>query len=104
MGRRGIQETAYQCVHKAAYAARQIASLAGFSLPFTGPRFNEFVVRGPVPAVELLSRLRKEKQIDGGIALSRFMPDRSNDFLVCVTETNTRQQIDELVAGLKSIK
>jgi glycine cleavage system P protein (glycine dehydrogenase) subunit 1 len=103
MGRKGIQEVAHQCVQKAAYAARHIAELAGFSLPFSGPRFNEFVVRGPMNAVELLSRLGNEKGIDGGLALSRFLPGHPNDFLVCVTETNTREQIDALVAGLSSL-
>jgi glycine dehydrogenase subunit 1 len=100
MGRIGIQEVARQCIQKAAYAARKISALQGFSLPFSGPRFNEFVVRGPAAAVDLLSRLASEKGIDGGLALSRFLPAHSNDFLVCVTETNTRDQIDALVAGL----
>ncbi|HEY0366157.1 MAG TPA: aminomethyl-transferring glycine dehydrogenase subunit GcvPA [Pyrinomonadaceae bacterium] len=103
MGRRGVQEAAHQCAQKAAYAARAIAKLNGYSLPFTAPYFNEFVVRGPVRAVDLLSRLGKEKGIDGGIALSRFMPDLPNDFLVCVTETNRREHIDALVEGLRSV-
>ncbi|MFN2405443.1 MAG: aminomethyl-transferring glycine dehydrogenase subunit GcvPA [Pyrinomonadaceae bacterium] len=103
MGRRGIQEAAHQCLQKAAYAARRIRSVNGFSLPFTGPCFNEFVVRGPIPAVELLSRLAKDKSIEGGIALSRYLPDRDKDFLVCVTETNTREQIDALVAALSEL-
>ena len=103
MGRKGIQEVAHQCVQKTAYAARKISALPGFSLPFTGARFNEFVVRAPINAVDLLSKLGTEKGIDGGIALSRFLPDHQNDFLVCVTETNTREQIDALVAGLSSL-
>ena len=103
MGRRGIQEVAQQCAQKAAYAAREIAKLDGYSLPFSGPYFNEFVVRAPRKAVELLARLGKEKGIDGGIALSRFMTDRPHDFLVCVTETNSRAQIDALVEGLKTV-
>ena len=103
MGRRGIQEVAQQCAQKAAYAARAIAKLNGYSLPFSGPYFNEFVVRAPGKAVELLARLGKEKGIDGGIALSRFIPDRPNDFMVCVTETNSREQIDALVDGLRSL-
>jgi glycine dehydrogenase subunit 1 len=103
MGRRGVQETAHQCAQKAAYAARAIAKLNGYSLSFSGPYFNEFVVRGPGRAVDLLARLGKEKGIDGGIALSRFMPDRPNDFLVCVTETNSREQIDQLIQALGSL-
>jgi glycine dehydrogenase subunit 1 len=103
MGRRGIQEAAHQCLQKAAYAARQINTIKGFSLPFTGPVFNEFVVRGPLDSIELLSRLAKENGIEGGIALSRFFPDKDRDFLVCVTETNTREQIDALVAALSEL-
>ena len=100
MGRRGVQEAAQQSAQKAHYAAREISRLEGFSLPFSGPFFNEFVVRAPVEASPLLDRLAREKGIDGGIALSRFDSDRPNDFLVCVTETNTRSQIDALVEGL----
>jgi glycine cleavage system P protein (glycine dehydrogenase) subunit 1 len=103
MGRRGIQEAAQQCLQKAAYAAKRIASLNGFSLSFSAPFFNEFVVRAPLNSVELLSRLAAEKGIEGGIALSRFMPDRNNEFLICVTETNTREQIDTLVTALSEL-
>jgi glycine dehydrogenase subunit 1 len=103
MGRKGIQEVAYQCAQKAAYAAKQIAAIPGFSLSFTAPVFNEFVVRSPSPARELLAKLASEKAIDGGLALSRFMANRPNDFVVCVTETNTREQIDALAHGLRSI-
>lgn len=100
MGRRGLQEVAAHNAQKTAYAARRISQLEGFSLPFTAPRFNEFVVRAPVNAAELLDRLATEKNITGGLALSRYFPAMPNDFLVCVTETNPRQEIDALVEGL----
>ena len=100
MGRRGIQEVAQQCAQKAHYAAREIGKLEGFSLLYSAPFFNEFVVRAPAPASQLLDKLAREKGIDGGIALSRFDSHRPNDFLVCVTEMNTREQIDALVRGL----
>jgi glycine dehydrogenase subunit 1 len=102
MGRRGIEETARQCAQKAAYAARRISEIEGFSLPFSAPRFNEFVVRAPANAEELLSRLVSAKNITGGLALSRYYPERVTDFLVCVTETNSRAEIDALVEGLNS--
>ncbi len=57
-------------------------------------------MRAPVAAAALLARLASEKGIDGGIALSRYDPKRANDFLVCVTETNMREEIDALVEGL----
>jgi glycine dehydrogenase subunit 1 len=103
MGKRGVQEVATQCAQKTAFAARRIGELPGFSLPFTAPRFNEFVVRGPKPAAEMLARLASEKEIEGGLALSRYYGDRPNDFLVCVTEVNSRAQIDALVDGLAAV-
>ena len=103
MGRRGLQEVAHQCAQKAAYAARRIAEIEGFSLPFTAPRFNEFVVRGPMMASDLLARLAAEEKINGGLALSRYFKDRPNDFLVCVTELNSRREIEALVEGLGHI-
>jgi glycine dehydrogenase subunit 1 len=103
MGRRGIQDVAYQCAQKAAYTARRIEELEGFSIRFNSPRFNEFVVRASRNARELLRNLAEKNGIDGGIALSRFYPDCPHDFLVCVTETNTREQIDSLVEGLAEV-
>jgi glycine dehydrogenase subunit 1 len=103
MGPRGIEAVATQCAQKAHYAARKISELEGFSLPFSAPFFNEFVVRAPGEAAPLLLRLAAEKGIDGGLALSRYDAHRPNDFLVCVTETNTREQIDALVEGLKAL-
>jgi glycine dehydrogenase subunit 1 len=101
MGRRGIQEVAAQCAQKTAYARRRIAALEGYTLPCSAPIFNEFVVRAPVEAGGLLRRLATRDNVTGGLALSRYFPERPNDFLVCVTETNKRADIDALVAGLK---
>jgi glycine dehydrogenase subunit 1 len=101
MGKKGLQEVAMQNAQKTAYAARCISEIGGFSIPFSAPRFNEFVVRAPHPADEILSKLLKEKNVIGGLALSRYYDDNPNDFLVCVTELNTKEQIDELVLSLK---
>jgi glycine dehydrogenase subunit 1 len=102
MGKRGLQEVAQQCLQKTAYAAKQIAALDGFSVPFSAPRFNEFVVGAPGNAKDLLARLASERNINGGLPLSRYFKDRPNEFLVCVTEMNSRADIDALVDGLRS--
>ncbi len=100
MGKQGLKEVAMQNAQKAAYAAKQIGALDGYEIAFSAPKFNEFVVRGSRPAADVLSKVRAEDGIIGGLALSRYYPDRPNEFLVCVTETNTRAQIDALVAAL----
>ncbi|HMT08415.1 MAG TPA: aminomethyl-transferring glycine dehydrogenase subunit GcvPA [Pyrinomonadaceae bacterium] len=96
MGKKGLQEVAEQNAQKAAYAKLQIAAVEGYSIPFSAPTFNEFVVRGPKPAVEVLESVR-EKGIIGGLSLSKYYDGHENDFLVCVTETNTKEQIDNLI-------
>jgi glycine dehydrogenase subunit 1 len=100
LGRKGLQEVAVQNAQKAAYAARKIAELDGFEIAFTAPTFNEFVVRGPKTAAETLEKLRTEHGIIGGLPLSKYYSDRQNEFLVCVTETMKRDQIDKFVNGL----
>ncbi|HEX8736538.1 MAG TPA: aminomethyl-transferring glycine dehydrogenase subunit GcvPA [Pyrinomonadaceae bacterium] len=103
MGKKGLQEVAVQNAQKAAYAKRKIAEIEGFSLPFSSPTFNEFIVRAPKAANEILEKLRTGNNIIGGLALSRYYAENPNDFLVCVTETNTKQQIDNLVESLSKV-
>ncbi len=99
MGKKGLQEVAMQNAQKAAYAKQQIARVNGFSIAFSSPVFNEFVVRGPRPASEVLERVR-EKGIIGGLAMSKYYVGHDNDILVCVTETMTKANIDAFVAAL----
>jgi glycine cleavage system P protein (glycine dehydrogenase) subunit 1 len=103
MGRRGLQEVASQCAQNAAYLARQISSIPGFELTYSAPSFNEFVVKAPTNAADLLARLAEEYEIDGGLALSRYFPERTDEFLVCVTELNSREQMDAMVKGLREL-
>ncbi|HVF30665.1 MAG TPA: hypothetical protein VNA22_06820, partial [Pyrinomonadaceae bacterium] len=100
MGKQGLQEVATQNAQKAAYAAKKIAAIDGFEMAYTAPTFNEFVVRGSRPAAEVLERLRSESDIIGGLALSKYYSGREKEFLVCVTETMSRENIDKLAAAL----
>jgi glycine dehydrogenase subunit 1 len=96
VGKRGLQRIAEVCYQRAHYAAERIAALPGYSLAFDKPFFKEFTVRCPRPPAELLARL-VERGIIGGLDVS----DRvENGLLVCVTEMNTREEIDRLVEGL----
>ncbi len=45
MGPGGLRQAAELSTRKAHYAAEQLASVPGISLPFTGPFFKEFVIR-----------------------------------------------------------
>ena len=100
MGRQGLQEVAEQNPQKAAYAKQKIAAIEGFSIPFSAPTFNEFVVRALRPAADVLEKLRTDNGIIAGLALSKYYERQDTDFLVCVTETSTKTKIDDLVNAL----
>jgi glycine dehydrogenase subunit 1 len=100
MGKKGLIEIAEQNAQKAAYAASEIGKIDGYSLPFSAPRFNEFIVRGPKPANDVLETARNAGVI-GGLALSKYYSGHDNDILIAVTEMNSKAQIDALAASLK---
>jgi len=102
MGRRGLRTVAELCVQKAHYAAKRIAALPGFGLPFAAPFFNEFVVETPVPASRIVEALAAEGII-AGRDLALDYPNMERRLLVCVTERRTRQQIDQLVDALSRL-
>jgi len=101
MGKEGLREVAVQSMQKANYLRNRLAQIADVELPFEGPIYNEFVVRTPFLAREILADLEHEK-ILGGIALGDFYDGFNNDFLVAVTELHTREQLDHFVSALSA--
>jgi len=106
LGKHGVRHVAELCYHKAHYAAGRIAELPGFELwpegtaPTPSPVFwNEFTVRCPAPPVEINGRLL-ECGILGGVDRSAQLPDAMT---LCVTELNTRAEIDALVEALQEV-
>jgi glycine dehydrogenase subunit 1 len=99
MGKRGLREVAEQSHAKAEYVKARIAKLPGYRLPDSGPTFNEFVVAAPRPAAPLLLALARGG-ILGGVPLSRWDAASPGEFLVAVTEMNTREEMDRLVSAL----
>jgi glycine dehydrogenase subunit 1 len=99
LGRQGLRRMAELCYHKAHYAAEQIAALPGYALAVDRPFFQEFVVSCPLPPREV-NRTLLERGIVGGYDVSgRF----ANGMLLCVTELNTRDEIELLVNALEAI-
>ena len=96
MGKRGLRHVAELCYQKAHYAAGRIAELPGYSLPIEGTFFQEFVVSCPRPAGEVSAALERAGII-GGLDVSDRYP---NGMLFCVTEVNSKNEIDRLVDAL----
>ena len=99
LGKRGLRDVALQSHAKAEFVKSEIAKAPGYRIPFPGPTFNEFVVEAPEAAAPLLARLAR-RGILAGVPLSRWDGESDRRFLVAVTEMNTREEMDRLVAAL----
>ncbi|MEA3334482.1 MAG: aminomethyl-transferring glycine dehydrogenase subunit GcvPA [Chloroflexota bacterium] len=100
MGKHGLRSVAEQCYHKAHYAAARINELDGFEVLGSRPFFKEFVIRCPVDVSDLKDYLLTEWGVLPGYDLTGDYPDLGQCLLVCVTEMNSRQEIDDLVEAL----
>ena len=99
LGKEGLRKVAELCYHKAHYAANAISSLKGYSLVFPDAFFKEFLVRCPIQP-RLVNEALFEAGIIGGLDLSHLV---ENGMLLCITEVNTKEQIDLLVDILAKI-
>ncbi|PKB65569.1 MAG: glycine dehydrogenase (aminomethyl-transferring) [SAR202 cluster bacterium Io17-Chloro-G3] len=99
LGPRGLRQVAELCYQKAHYAASLIERIPGYSLPFPGTFFQEFLVECPRSPFEINSALL-ERGIIGGVDVSDLMP---NCMVVCVTEQNSRGEIEALARALSEI-
>jgi glycine dehydrogenase subunit 1 len=100
LGKAGLRETAVQCASKTEYLKAKIAAVPGYSIESGGPTFNEFCVRCPIPAEQVVEKLG-QRRILAGVPLTRWFPGRPLDLLVAVTELNTREEMDRYAAELE---
>jgi glycine dehydrogenase subunit 1 len=101
MGKEGLREVAVQSMQKAAYLRGELQKIGSVTLPFSGPVYNEFVVRTPYRAADILADLEQQK-ILGGIPLGGFFEGHGTDFLVAVTELHTKEHLDQFAHALSA--
>ena len=94
MGPDGMRQVAQLCYDKAHYLASGLSE-AGFPLYNRGPFFNEFVTRSPVDTDKLMKKLANI-DILGGLPVQ-------DGILWCVTEMNTKAQMDTLLKAVQEI-
>jgi len=94
-GKQGLVELAKQNLAKAAFAKKLFAE-AGAEIVFASANFNEFVVRTKEDAGAMAHRLARQGVV-GGLPLKADYPELGEATLWCVTELNTRGQIETAV-------
>ena len=100
LGKRGLVELARLNRDKAEYAKRALAAVPGVTIPFGGPTFNEFSIRLPRRADDVVASLL-QRGIAAGVPLGSYYPGEENSLVVTVTEKRTRGEIDLLARELE---
>ena len=105
MGPKGMEEIGALNMKRAQYAAEKLAALDCVSQVFNAPFYNEFALnfdKSGKSVAEINAALLKDN-IFGGYDLSRQFPELGQSALYCVTEVNTKDDIDRLVSALGNI-
>lgn len=100
MGGTGMRELAMLNYDKSEYLKSELKK-AGFKISFESPTFNEFVVEFPADFENTYERLL-EKKIVAGLPLAPYYPELTSHYLLCATETKTKENIDMLVREVRS--
>ena len=95
LGGTGLRDVAKLNFDKAAYLKNQLCQ-AGAEPLFEAPVFNEFVLRFSEDFAPARDRLL-EKGIAAGLDLGRFYPEYKGSYLFCVTETASKEVLDDVV-------
>jgi len=101
LGRKGLADLAHLNRDKAEYAKSALTAIRGVKPFSTRPTFNEFTVRLPKPAEEVVSTLLK-RNIAAGVPAGRYYPGDPASVVVTVTEKRTRAEIDLLARELEA--
>lgn len=103
LGKNGLITAADLSLQKAHYACTELCKLPGVSMLMPDrPFFKEFALRLPVDPENVNEKLIAYGII-GGLSLTPYGSDLKNGWLICVTETKTRADIDALVMAVGNI-
>jgi glycine dehydrogenase subunit 1 len=101
LGKAGLYEVASQNFRKAAYLKQQLKAIPGLKLLSSEPSYNEFVLK--VPDAEVFIKKCEKVELLPPLHLVRFFPEKKNEFLVCVTESNTKEQLENFIKVAKEV-
>ncbi len=102
MGPQGLRHVATLNHRNARRLKQAVTALPGFAPVFSTPTFNEFVVRTPVPARDVVAALSPQ-YIVPGLDLGRFDPAWDHWLLMTATELNTPEDLTRLIAALRAL-
>ena len=102
LGKQGFADVARQCMDRAGYAWTRLKAIEGIEPLFDRPFFNEFALKLPKDASEVVSDLIEEG-IAAGFPAGRYYDGMENVLLFAFTEKRTKKEIDILAAKLEAV-
>jgi glycine dehydrogenase subunit 1 len=102
VGREGFLEVGRDCMDRASYAWHKLTKIPGVTPAFTRRFFNEFAVRLPKDASDVVSAL-VDQGIAAGFPVGKYYKGLENVLLLSFTEKRTKEEIDIMVAKLESV-
>ena len=100
LGKLGLVELARLNRDKAEYAKSALTAVRGVTLHSGGPTFNEFTIRLPKRADDVVASLL-QRGIAAGVPLGSYYPGEENSVVVTVTEKRTKGEIALLARELE---
>lgn len=101
LGPRGLAEVAESCLERAHYTQARLQEV-GYDLVYEQPFFQEFVVRCPRPAREVVE-LAHERGLIAGLDLGQYQEEWKNHLMVCCSEKHSKDDLDNLVSVLGAL-
>ena len=102
LGKHGFADVARQCMDRAGYAWTRLKAIKGVEPLYDRPFFNEFALKLPKDAGEVVSDLISEG-IAAGFPAGRYYAGMENVLLCAFTEKRTKVEIDILAAKLEAV-
>lgn len=102
LGRGGLRELCRVNMDKADFARRRLAAIPRVEVDTSFPVFNEFPIRLPGRADDIVNRMIGRGFI-AGFPLGRFYRGLDNYLLVAVTEQRTREEISIFAETLEAV-
>lgn len=95
LGKTGLQKVAIQNFQKSHYVKQKLSTIPGFQIMNKKPTYNEFSVK--CPNVNVLIEQCQQANLLPPLQVSKYFPNMKNIALVCVTEINSREDIEKFI-------
>ena len=102
LGATGLESVAITSQAQTAKLIEKLTRIKGVKLAFDGYRFHEAVLQLNAKVSDVLDALA-ERNIVGGLDLSKHYPELGNALLVCATETRTDADLDAYASALAEV-